>query len=99
MKFAGIAAVLLVSFALFSLLDADSQEEPILAPIPEPVYCRSKQMFKGSCKDRGSPSATCFLDFLGARSASEMPKNCHCTPKPKNMRLCGCQVVCKDCCN
>ncbi|WZZ79103.1 hypothetical protein YC2023_099675 [Brassica napus] len=54
-------------------------------------------MFKGSCKDRGSPSATCFLDFLGARSASEMPKNCHCTPKPKNMRLCECQVVCKDC--
>ncbi|XP_056848269.1 defensin-like protein 242 isoform X2 [Raphanus sativus] len=88
MKF---AAVLLVSFVLFSLIDAHFSQEP--------VYCRSRQMFNGSCTDRGSSSATCFLDFLGARSASEMPKNCHCTPKPKNMRLCECQVVCTDCCN
>ncbi|ESQ55918.1 hypothetical protein EUTSA_v10027327mg [Eutrema salsugineum] len=93
-----VAAIFLVSCVL-SLLPAHlSQEEPSVAATQEPVYCRSRQVFSGSCTDKGSPRTTCLLDFLAARSASEMPKNCNCTPQPKNMRLCECQVVCDDCC-
>ncbi|CAA0395384.1 unnamed protein product [Arabidopsis thaliana] len=73
-------------------------EELMFAPSNQPRYCRSRQVFDGSCTDRGSPRTTCFLDFLGARSASEMPKNCDCTPQPNNKRLCECSVICTDCC-
>ncbi|CAN8231937.1 unnamed protein product [Cochlearia groenlandica] len=95
-----LGAIFFVSCVLFSLLPANfSQEEPSMAPTSEPVWCPSKQLFSGSCTEKGSPRTTCFLDFLSARSASEMPRNCNCTPQPKNMRLCECEVVCDDCCN
>ncbi|KAG7547427.1 Plant self-incompatibility response [Arabidopsis suecica] len=102
-----VAAIFLASCILFSLIPTHlSHEEPtvapteelMFAPMNEPKYCRSRQVFDGSCTDRGSPRMTCFLDFLGARSASEMPKNCNCTPQPNNKRLCECSVICTDCC-
>ncbi|XP_019087417.1 PREDICTED: defensin-like protein 242 [Camelina sativa] len=89
-----VTPIFLVSCVLFSLLPIhSSQDVSVFPPMKEPVYRRSKQVFNGSCTDRGSPPITCFLDFLGARSASEMPKNCTCTPLPKNKRLCECEVV------
>lgn len=57
-------------------------------------WCPSKDVFNGSCTDTGSPSYTCFLDLLGSKSASAMPKNCKCTPLPHNRRQCDCFVVC-----
>ncbi|EOA17999.1 hypothetical protein CARUB_v10006434mg [Capsella rubella] len=91
-----VAAIFLASCVLFSLLPIhSSQEESVVPPKPinQPAYHRAKQIFNGSCTDRGSPKTTCFLDFLGSRSASEMPRNCTCTPLPKNKRLCECDVI------
>ena len=70
-------------------------EEPKGAPRNGPVYCRSKQVFRGSCAEKGSPHITCLLDFMDAQSASvRKPNKCKCTPQPQNMRLCECQVDC-----
>ncbi|XP_019088172.1 PREDICTED: putative defensin-like protein 244 [Camelina sativa] len=81
-------AILLVSCLLFSLLSANLAEGL--------EWCPSKDVFRGSCTDRGSPSYTCFLDLLGSKSASAMPKNCKCTPLPHNRRQCDCFVVCNN---
>ncbi|CAH8276517.1 unnamed protein product [Arabidopsis lyrata] len=79
-------AILLVSCLLFSLLSTNLAKEL--------EWCPSKDVFNGSCTDRGSPSYTCFLDLLGSKSASAMPKNCKCTPLPHNHRQCDCFVIC-----
>ncbi|KAL1219572.1 Defensin-like protein [Cardamine amara subsp. amara] len=90
-----IAAICLVSCVLFSMLPAHfSHEEPNAAPTDEPRYCLAKYEFGGSCTDRGSPSTTCYQNFVD--EAFESPKNCICTPKPKhNKYLCQCYVVCQ----
>ncbi|XP_010548931.1 PREDICTED: putative defensin-like protein 244 [Tarenaya hassleriana] len=91
MKF---AAIFLVSCIISSSLPGHFSQGVEPTGGQDLVWCPSKDVFNGSCSDRGSPSQTCFLDFLGSRSASAMPKNCQCTPQPNNQRLCQCLVVC-----
>ncbi|EOA17753.1 hypothetical protein CARUB_v10006140mg [Capsella rubella] len=80
--------ILLVSCLLFSLLSTNLGQEL--------KWCPSREVFRGSCTDRGSPSYTCFLDFLGSKSASAMPKNCKCTPLAHNRRQCDCFIICTE---